>query len=490
MSSKKGTKPVPKPKGAESKALVIASQALQTVQKAVKKMESRGGGKAKGQKGAKGVSAPAAVSYNLPNDYFRFRAGNRPGSVIVEGRETIRKVVSKQDFVLQGEYSVNPCNESLFPILSNVADSFEECSWKNLKFEYSPQGSTQHDGSFMHYYDYDPADSAVVDELALLQNKTRDATAVWRPSRLPIDCKTVHRNRDTFFVQSNIAVTNGQSLDAAEVRQNYAGTYRFYVHSGGAANDGAFRGYLTTEYAVELVTVRQKRQSAASWSGAAQVAATNTTMKPLGETPQTNVGLPGGAVVGTSSSVFDTLEGYLIGAKQVYDAGQWLIALSGDASAAAFDSAAHRSDEWESVSKRSLERKVGDEEATWTAACTYIRSNDPEVSSKWLAKRAQVAGPMAAGDFTVFITSYDVSDGVIHADFPETVTGMTSVETVTLAYAGASAIENAGVSWNTEVPAGKRYMFRRCFQTGATAGSGRTFSDVEMSAVSLASTAP
>jgi hypothetical protein len=490
MSSKKGTKPVPKPKGADSKALVVANQALQTVQKAVKKLEMRGGGKAKGPKGAKGVSAPASVSYNLPTDYFRFRAGSKPGSVIVEGRETIRKVVSQQNFVLAGEFSVNPCNEALFPILSNIADSFEECAWRDLRFSFSPQGSTQHDGSFMHYFDYDPADAAVVDELALLQNKTRDATAVWRPNTLPIDVKQIHRNRETFFVQSNIAVTNGQSLDAAEVRQNYAGTLRYYVHSGGEANNGAFRGYYTVQYAVELFVVRQKRQSAASWTGAALVAATNETVKPLGETTQTSVGLPGGPVVGATDSVFDTLSGYLIGAKQVYDSGQWLIGLTADASAAAAESVNHSSDGWESLSKKSLERKVGDEEATWTATCTYIRSTDPLSAEKWLAKRVQVAGPMAAGDFSVIVAAYDVSDGVIDPDFPITVVGMTFVESVTLAYAGAGAIADCGVNASFDVPAGSRYMFSRRFVTGATAGSGRTFSDVELTSVSASTTAP
>lgn len=428
--------------------------------------------------------APAATGLaGLPTAFFRSEK-SADGSMRICGLENLGRLSSSAPLVLKESYSVNPLNERLFPRTSVLALPFETYEINKLRFFYVPACQSSLAGNVLMYYDYDPADSPKATDLDILAQTTKTASSMWCGCNLDVDVSRIRANRPRYFVQSDHSLQSGSTLTAAEVRQDYAGTLNVYCSDGPSTN--AFGGYLFAEYDISLQTMIPARAVSAAWSASKSYPLTEsqTALIPF-PYRESGVGLIGGETDTAGSSWLSAggIAGYLDGARQIYEAGEWLLALRSSVSAATF-----RDRDRQVVSSRNGATplpgapgwlNISEEDET---AVVTISKNVPVDPSTGLLVRRNRNGVAAAGDFSLTLEAYDVTDGVIDPNWPVTAVGMTtSGSNQVVSYTTTAAFE-ATNSWDLSVPAGKRYMVRPYVTCGATTGSDRTFGDVSLTA--------
>lgn len=479
-TSKKSTNPVPKPKG---------SNKLGSLKQQPKKKGNLPGRSRKQLTGMSGMirrAAPLATGLaGLPNAYFHSER-SADGSLRVCGLENLGRLSTSPNLVLKESYSVNPLNEKLFPRTSVLALPFESYELHKLRFFYVPACQASLAGNVLMYYDYDPADSPKATDIDILAQTTKSAASMWCACDLNVDMDRVRKNRARYFVQSDHTTQGGNSLTAAEVRQDYAGTINVYC-SDGPAGGNTFGGYLFVEYDLSLHTMIPARPVSAAWSQALSYSLAENAVQTIPfPTRDSGVGLIGGATDTAGSSWLSAggIAGYLDGARQIYEAGEWLLNLRSSASAASF-----MKDRGRQVGARNPATPLPGapdwlhvSEEVESAVMTIYKDPPVDPVTGFAQIRRARDGVGAAGDFTLGFSAYDVTDGVIDPNWPVSITGMTSAGVgQVVAYTTTAAFE-ASNNWNLSVPAGKRYMIRPYITVGATAGSDRTFSDVSLTA--------
>lgn len=482
-NSKKSTNPVAKPKGSRSTALVV-------VEKQGKKRNLPGRTIVRASRGSKSLArtmdAPVAVNSPLPRSFIEFMP-SAPGTLRVKGVENVGRITSSANFTLKENLSVNPLNQKLFPRLSAIANCFESWSVNSVGMEFRATCPTTLAGSLLAYFDYDPADVPSASDINVLNQQTKTSTAMWKSTAIRPETRVIHANRNTFYVQSGNSAQNGSVIDAAQVRQDYAGVFRWYASDGAAS--GTFAGYLFVDFDFTFHVMVPARAVSAAWSKPSSntIDDNGTAFLPLCS-QDSGVGLVGGKDDQATAAWYTAggIAGYLDGARQIYEAGEWLLSLRSTADGATFMDAARRGgpgrhpatpgprspSDWVSVSTEP------------ESAVVTIEKNVPidPITGRPLDLKGNVRTPLAAGGFSLTLAAYDVTSGVIDPDFPVTVSGMTSAAyNQIVTYATTAAFE-ASNTWNMLVPAGKQYVVRPYIVTDSAAGSQRVFSDTSLTA--------
>lgn len=442
--------------------------------KAKKSKKSSAGG------GAQNV--PLASFKGLPMTYIRSEK-SAPGTLRVTGCESLGRISSKTSFTNLKSELVSPLNDTLCPRLSAIGLAFEQFSLNKFKLMYHPGCPATQSGNIFMYWDYDPADPADVADYQVLEEEVKTAGPAWTPMSISPNIKRVHQNRNTFFLKSNQNLTAGTSTSPAEVRQNNAGAVHVYASDSSAA--ATFLGYLYVEYDVTFHIMMPPRPISGAWSysaGEVTVDDGNFAFLPF-TSHESGLGLPGGETDDASSAWITAggIAGFLDGCRQVYESGEWLFDLATSAEGASFSHQkkkrhpALKAPGWDSDDDLPHE--------DIQSATVVIEQNIPDEALMKTTAKARKGLPDAAGDFSVTMAAYDVTDGYIHPDFPVTVTGMTSAgvnQAVTFS-PGVGAF-NGSNRWKLQVPAGKVYVVRPYVSCGATAGSMRTFTDISLTA--------
>lgn len=432
------------------------------------------------------VSAPQATGLSgLPSTYFHSDKA-ADGSLRIRGCENLGRLSTSANLVLKESFSVNPLNERLFPRTSVLALPFESYELHALKFSYLPACQASLQGNVLMYYDYDPADAPKADDISILAQTTKTASSMWAPCELKADTTRIKKNRERFYVQSDNSLQSGAVLDPAQIRQDYAGTVNLYCSDGPSAV--AFGGYLFVEYDISLHTMIPARPVSATWSASKSYSlvesGSQTIPLPYRES---GVGLIGGDTSVAAPPWYSAggIAGYLDGARQIYEAGEWLLNLRSEVTAATY-----RDQQVKRVAGKTATPLPG--APTWLSirddpeetAVVTIEKNLPlnAEGTQTIRRRDRENDVSAAGDFTLNLEAWDVTDGIIDPAWPVTSNGMTySGQSQTVSYVTAAAF-NASNCWNLSVPAGKRYIIKPWVGCGATAGSDRTFGDISFTA--------
>lgn len=461
------------------------------VQQQKKKGNLKGRTLTKGLGGSIGMirrTAPAATGLaGLPTAYFHSEK-SAPGSMRVRGLENLGRLSTSAPLKLKESFSVNPLNERLFPRTSVLALPFETYEINAMRFFYVPACQSSLAGNVLMYYDYDPADSPKATDIDILAQTTKTASSMWCPCDLKIDTERIRANRPRYFVQSNHSLQTGNVLSAAEVRQDYAGTINVYCSDGPTTD--AFGGYLFVEYDFSFQTMVPARAVSAAWSNQNSYALAENAVQTFPfPTRDSGVGLLGGdtSTAGSSWLSAGGIAGFLDGARQIYESGEWLLNLRSEASAASFMQSrglqSGRSPATPLPASKGwlqIPDTVRSEEES--AIVTIYKDLPVDPSTGFHVAPSRRDGVMAAGDFTLSMSAWDVTDGVIDPNWPVSATGMTYAGTGQNVVYTTTAAFPASNCWNLTVPSGKRYMIRPYVTVGATAGSDRTFSDCSLTA--------
>lgn len=442
---------------------------------------------------------PLRSNSRYPQVHFSTGAG-KDGETIVRGLEVLGEIGTTANFTLQQSLSINPSNSSLFPKLSALARTFEQYHFRKLRFRFISGAPATLSGSFMHYIDYDVNDAPATSSIQLLANQTSLVTSVAVNNEIAYD--VTRQMLPKMFM-------NSSTTDSSSLRESFGGFYRVYTDKGAASP--SFAGYLYVEYECCFYTPKPPTPSggvAQPSIGSIPVSPGATLTVPFPNIVQ-EVGLPG-QVASTPSSAYTTaggIVGALDYARQVYEAGQWIVSAYGNFSgASSFDNASVRGvviprmnlsslrdNHCDRLSVRSFisncdEMKVPEKvesctpnfrdrmvrpkasfpiqsEFSWSGQVSLVL-NDP---NKTAATQLRL-GALNSGDVLLSIQMYDVTNGVIDPDWPVTDNGMTFISESTTSALGNLSPLFANIAVPLTVPANKRYIFRPQVIIGPTTG--------------------
>lgn len=441
----------------------------------------------------------------FPHTYFSTEKGAE-GEMVISGKEVIAEVSTSSNFFPVIQQSISPLNNSLFPKLSPIASAFEQFRFRKLRFHYVTGCNATVAGSVMHYVDYDLNDAAAPTAITLLANQTASVGSVALDNSIDYDVS--RQMLPKLFTGSNAALNIGSA------RESFAGFYRLFMDKGPATTQ--FAGYVYAEYVCCLWTPKPPSPN----GGAATTAATSqalvagsTTRFPL-STINDQVGLPGQVATAPTSTY--TGAGGVVGAldyaRNVYEAGQWLLEAYGQMTAATsveqddeyFDARSTRSlTSLRSLSRNPLQNDFSErkevqpstQKVFYRGKCQLlpVGKKDPEPPCCWsgtvqmdlnvpfshprcVENPNNRRAPLTSGDVTWTIAWWDVTNGNMHPDFPADVTGMTGVATSSILYSSGTGALNPTLVTPMTVPAGKKYAVNLRCDLGAT--TGRTLTNL------------
>jgi len=436
----------------------------------------------------------------FPRTYFSTEKGSE-GEMVISGKEVITEVSTSVAFYPTIQQSISPLNDLLFPKLSAIASAFEQYRFRKLRFHYVTGCPATTSGSIMHYVDYDLADAPAPTAIALLANQTASVASVALDNSIDYD---VNRQMlPKMFTGANQAVAVGSA------RESFIGFYRLFMDKGTTPTP-TFAGYVYVEYVCSLWTPKPPTPigGTATTSSASQtLVASSVTRFPLpvvldqGGLPGQPATSPGAAYVNAGGIV-----GIADFARNVYQAGKWLLEAYGSLSAATtehdeehFDARSHRSlislrSDFKSVGEDPLERKeaqvslkrvfargkcrllpddhkISDDPApTVWSGNVVIDMNLPIDHPRSPMNPKNRRAPLVSGDVTWVIQWYDVTNGYINPDFPVDTTGMTGVASSSVLYSNGTGALGASLATPMVVPDGKRYVASLRCDLGATTG--------------------
>jgi len=457
-------------------------------QKSAKKKKKTGQPPPRAGKKGSGGQRTLLNNRAFPRTYFSTEKGAE-GEMVIAGKEVLAEVSTSANFFPVVNQSISPLNNSLFPKLSAIAASFEQFRFRKLRFHYVTGAPATLSGSVMHYVDYDLNDAPAPTAITLLANQTAMVSSVALDN--VIDYDVSRQMLPKMFTGSNNAISLGSA------RESFIGFYRMFMDKGPSTT--AFAGYIYAEYVCCLWTPKPPTPSGGVASPnptLTTLAAGSTNLLPL---PVINdqVGLPGQVATNPTSaySAAGGIIGALDYARNVYEAGQWLLEAYGSLSAASMvddntsvkSLATYRSGrsvredfEYLAFERKEVQpstqtmfykgkkvlgvnRKGDYPECCWTGT-VQMDMNVP-------AERIRpLRGPLASGDVTLAIQWYDVSNGVIDPDFPASATGMTLVAQSSVLYSSGTGALSPNIASPMVVPSGKKYIVRTYLQLGVTTG--------------------
>jgi len=140
---------------------------------------------------------------------------------------------------------LNPGMDATFSWLSNVALNWERYKFHALKFIYLTRSPTSQAGSVILAPDYDPADTAPIDELTALSYKDAKEDVPWKDIVVTLDPSDLSGGRKDHFVRTGPLAAN------LDIKTYDSGT--LWVYTEGVASSVNL-GKLFVEYDVELFT--------------------------------------------------------------------------------------------------------------------------------------------------------------------------------------------------------------------------------------------
>lgn len=410
--------------------------------------------------------------------FLRSKAGSN-NSFCLEGREVLSEVYTTSSFTGVVDQPINPANPLLFPRLSTIAQAFEQYHFVKLRFTFVTGTAATTVGSVLHYIDYDVTDAAAPSALQLLANESATISSVALDSSVSYDIN--NQMLEKLYTNNAIGVLAVSELGAE--RQDYCGRYRMFTDKG-ASPVNVFAGYVYVDYEIELFTpISPEPLSECAINdgiftvtpGGSITPAFNDIKSADGITPNSS----GDADPATYSGAnCGGVIGALDAAKTIYQAGEYLYSLYAGFSAAAVEQRSATYNRRTPVKIFSTQRqktKVHDDlKEDW--ADDYKSS----VSRATTAGRPNYG--LSAGDVSIGVQIFDVTNGVIDSDFPASAVGMAYVTAAASTLVGLGAVET-GASMKVTVPLGKRYMCRPVIALGPTTGRTITAPIMTVSAV-------
>lgn len=166
------------------------------------------------------------------------------GDAVVSHREFISNIsFPKQGFDLQYQLGINPANSAMFPWLARIAIQYEIYEFRELRFIFEPQASTQTQGSVMMAIDYDAADSAPSNPQTMLAYNDYTSNPPWVAGILRCRPKDLSRSK-TFYTLA------GAQPAGTDIKTYDTGNFYLATETAGTVPFAA--GQLFVEYVVRL----------------------------------------------------------------------------------------------------------------------------------------------------------------------------------------------------------------------------------------------
>jgi len=425
----------------------------------------------------------------FPDTYFRTEKGGE-GEMVICGKEVLAEVSSAASFQQRGFGVINPQNDAIFPKLSAIARTFEQWRFRKLKFHFVTGCAATTAGSVMQYVDYDATDAAAPSAIALLANQTAMVSSVALDNTIEYDVNRQMLSK----MYSDLSVNSGS------LREAVAGTWFLFMDKGAATD--VFAGYVYVEYECAFYTPKPPSPNggAGQTSQALVLTAGSSTALPL-PVIASEVGLPGQIATNPTSTYTNAggIVGVLDYARNVYEAGKWILSAYGDMSSASLDVKDGYVDEDEKSIANDLDEKPmpngWDKRLVHGQFVPRCRKGflgsagrhrwrgivEMDLNNTTPREKRPVRAPLASGDVTLMIVWYDVTNGNINPDFPASESGMTFVGDSQIAYTGSTSAVSPTLTTPLTVPAGKRYMVECSLTLGAT--TGRTLEDFTFTSV-------
>lgn len=187
-------------------------------------------------------SAPVSIGTRLKQAGPRVYQGAN-GSVRVKHRELVTDIVGSIAWGVIDK-AINPGLTTAFPWLSSVAQRYESYVFHGLKFLYETVKATNTDGVIQMTMDYDAADAAPVDKVAMMAHEGAVRSAPWQHAVFQAKQASLRKLKTHYVRDGPIELTEDiKTYDVGNL----------FVATQGMA-DASQVGELYVDYDVELIT--------------------------------------------------------------------------------------------------------------------------------------------------------------------------------------------------------------------------------------------
>lgn len=115
-------------------------------------------------------------------------------------------------------YDFNPSEPTMFPWLSQIANSYERFRFNRLSLEFVPSAAASTAGRYYVAVDYDYDDAVPTTKAGMMGNATAVEAAIWQPCRLDCDPKALNADMPARYVS---CTTRGLSVEGRTAFAGY-----------------------------------------------------------------------------------------------------------------------------------------------------------------------------------------------------------------------------------------------------------------------------
>jgi hypothetical protein len=162
--------------------------------------------------------------------------------ITVSHSEFLGEVLSTGTAFNGAQYSINPGLMAVFPWLAPIANRYEAYRLRVLRFHYVPQVGSSATGMLMMAVDFDPMDTAPVNQTELLNMNGAMPTNVWNRQTLNVNLALSDKAPQRFVRSTTIANSDLKTYDLGN----------FTIATQGVASGTL--GTLYADYIIELYT--------------------------------------------------------------------------------------------------------------------------------------------------------------------------------------------------------------------------------------------